>query len=53
MKRERVLLTGASGSMGFAAFEALWPRRDRFDIVLLLRPSAKNVAMLAPLAEAT
>lgn len=48
MKRERVLLTGASGSMGFAAFEALWPRRDRFDIVLLLRPSAKNVAMFRP-----
>ena len=33
MTRERVLLTGASGSMGFVAFEELWKRRDRFDIV--------------------
>ncbi|HQY69348.1 MAG TPA: NAD-dependent epimerase/dehydratase family protein [Pseudomonadales bacterium] len=51
MVREKVLLTGASGSMGFAAFEELWRRRDRFDIVLLLRPSAKNVAMFAPCLE--
>ena len=48
MARERVLLTGASGSMGFAAFQALWQRRDRFDIVLLLRPSAKNVELFGP-----
>ena len=26
MVREKVLLTGASGSMGFAAFEELWRR---------------------------
>ncbi|MEN8230206.1 MAG: NAD-dependent epimerase/dehydratase family protein, partial [Bacteroidota bacterium] len=41
-KREVVLLTGASGSMGFEAFRLLWEKRDRYDIVLLLRPSRKN-----------
>lgn len=51
MTRERVLLTGASGSMGFVAFEELWKRRDRFDIVLLLRPSEKNIAMFEPYIE--
>lgn len=51
MDRERVLLTGGSGSMGFTAFEELWQRRERFDIVLLLRPSAKNVALFQPYLE--
>lgn len=37
-----MLLTGASGSMGFEAFKLLWEKRDRYDIVLLLRPSKKN-----------
>jgi nucleoside-diphosphate-sugar epimerase len=40
--REVVLLTGASGSMGFEAFRLLWEMRDRYDLVLLLRPSGKN-----------
>ena len=42
MKKPVVLLTGASGSMGFEAFKLLWEERDRYDIVLLLRPSGKN-----------
>ncbi len=42
MKKPVVLLTGASGSMGFEAFRLLWEKRDRYDIVLLLRPSRKN-----------
>jgi len=42
-----VLLLGASGSMGFVAFNELWNRRKsedsrKYDIVLLLRPSKKN-----------
>ena len=37
-----VLLTGASGSMGFEVFKLLWEKRDRFEIVLLLRSSRKN-----------
>lgn len=41
-KREKILLTGASGSMGFEAFKLLWEKRDKYEIVLLLRPSAKN-----------
>ena len=41
-KKEAVLLTGASGSMGFEAFRLLWEKRDRYDLVLLLRPSRKN-----------
>ncbi len=41
-KKETVLLTGASGSMGFETFKLLWEKRDRYNIVLLLRPSKKN-----------
>lgn len=40
--RPLVLLTGASGTMGFEAFRLLWNMRDRYDLVLLVRPSAKN-----------
>ncbi|WXG44432.1 MAG: NAD(P)-dependent oxidoreductase [Promethearchaeati archaeon SRVP18_Atabeyarchaeia-1] len=51
--REKVLLLGASGSMGFAAFKELWNRRNgngerKYDIVLLLRPSSKNKELLRP-----
>lgn len=51
MHRQKVLLTGASGSMGFSAFEELWKRREHSDIVLLLRPSAKNIALFEPYLE--
>jgi len=40
--KEVVLLTGASGHMGFQAFRLLWEKRDRYDIVLLVRPSRVN-----------
>jgi len=46
--RKRVLLTGASGSMGNAAFHELWSRRDAYDIVLLVRPSPVNKKTFAP-----
>ncbi|MCK5654339.1 MAG: NAD-dependent epimerase/dehydratase family protein, partial [Dehalococcoidia bacterium] len=42
MAKKKVLLTGASGSMGGEAFKELLRRRDKYDIVLLLRPSKKN-----------
>ena len=42
MTKEIVLLTGASGSMGNAAFLELLKRKEDYDIVLLLRPSKKN-----------
>lgn len=41
-KKQVVLLTGASGSMGYEAFKLLWGQRDRYELVLLLRPSKKN-----------
>jgi len=41
-RKEVVLLTGASGSMGYETFKLLWEKRDRYDLVLLLRPSKKN-----------
>jgi len=37
-----VLLTGASGSMGFETFRLLWEERNRYDLVLIVRPSARN-----------
>jgi len=42
MAKKKVLLTGASGSMGGEAFKELLRRRDKYDTVLLLRPSTKN-----------
>ena len=44
MSKKKVLLTGASGSMGHAAFLELLKRRDEYDIVLLLVPSKKDRA---------
>lgn len=45
-----VLLTGASGSMGFETFKHLWELRNRYDLVLLLRPSSKNKKLFEPYA---
>ncbi len=42
MVKQRVLLTGASGSMGGEAFKELLRRKNKYDIVLLLRPSKVN-----------
>ncbi|TFG33580.1 NAD-dependent epimerase/dehydratase family protein, partial [Candidatus Thorarchaeota archaeon] len=42
MSRTRVLLTGASGSMGGEAFKELIRRKSNYEIVLILRPSAEN-----------
>ncbi|MBR4974043.1 MAG: NAD(P)H-binding protein, partial [Bacteroidales bacterium] len=42
MNKKRIFITGATGNMGFSAFKELLDRRDRFDIVLLARPSKKN-----------
>ena len=42
MAKSKVLLTGASGSMGGEAFKELLTRRDKYDIRLLLRPSKVN-----------
>lgn len=50
MTKPRVLLTGASGSMGHQAFLELMRRPDRYETRLLLRPSKKNKKMFAPFA---
>lgn len=41
MTKKRVLLTGASGSMGSEAFKALI-KNEKYDIVLLLRPNRRK-----------
>lgn len=41
--KPKVLLTGASGSMGGEAFKELLRRQSKYDIVLLVRPSKANV----------
>ncbi|RDE15354.1 MAG: epimerase [Candidatus Thorarchaeota archaeon] len=43
--KPRVLLTGASGSMGGEAFKELLRRRSRYEMVLILRPSRTNLKM--------
>ncbi len=40
--KKKVLLTGASGSMGGEAFKELLRHKDRYDVVLILRPSQEN-----------
>ena len=42
MPKKKVLLTGASGSMGGEAFRELLRRKDRYDIVLLILPSKQD-----------
>lgn len=44
--KKTVFLTGATGNMGWAGFQELYKRRDRFDIRLLARDSDKNRKML-------
>jgi len=47
MAKKKVLLTGASGSMGGEAFKELLRRRDRYDIVVLLRPDRREKRQFA------
>ncbi len=42
MSKKKVFITGTTGSMGGAGLKELLKRRDRFDIVTLVRPSQKN-----------
>ncbi len=48
MSKTRVLLTGASGSMGHEAFLELRRRKERYQTRLLLRPSKVNKKIFAP-----
>ena len=40
--KKTVFLTGGTGNMGWAGFQELYKRKDRFDIRLLARDSKKN-----------
>lgn len=42
MPKTKVALFGASGTMGFQAFQNLWQRRDRYDLSLLVLPSEQK-----------
>jgi UDP-glucose 4-epimerase len=43
MQNKKILLTGASGTIGIEIFNLLWERRKDYEITLLLRKSKKNV----------
>ena len=42
MQKKTVFITGTTGSMGSAGLKILLSRKDRFDVVTLVRPSKKN-----------
>lgn len=44
--KKTVFLTGGTGNMGWAGFQELYARKDRFNIRLLARDSKKNHKML-------
>ena len=46
--KKTVFITGATGNMGWAGFQELYKRKDRFDIRILARDSKKNRKKLAP-----
>ncbi|MBM3131471.1 MAG: NAD(P)-dependent oxidoreductase [Chloroflexi bacterium] len=48
MKKKTVFITGTTGSMGGAGFQELLRRRERYDIVTLVRPSKANKKLMAP-----
>ncbi len=48
MSKKRILLTGATGGMGFASLQELLKDSDRQDLVILVRDSKKNRRLLAP-----
>ena len=48
MERRIVFLTGATGNMGWAGFQELHARADRFVVRVLARPSKKNRKKLEP-----
>ena len=46
--KKTVFLTGATGNMGWAGFQELLKKKDRFNIRLIARPGRKNRKKLAP-----
>ncbi len=48
MKKKKILLTGASGTIGKEIFRELISRKEKYDICLLLRQSRKNKKLFKP-----
>lgn len=46
--KKNIFLTGATGVMGWAGFQELLQRKDKFDITILVRPSTRNRRRLRP-----
>ena len=51
MTKQRVFLTGATGTMGFSGMKELLKDTDALDLVILARPSEKNKKMLLSFAK--
>ena len=49
--KKTIFLTGGTGNMGWAGFQELYKRRDRFNIRLLARDSRKNRKLLKAYAD--
>jgi len=47
MTRKRVALFGASGTMGFQAFNELWKRREQYEISILVLPSEQGLGFIS------
>jgi nucleoside-diphosphate-sugar epimerase len=45
MTKPKVALFGASGTMGYQAFKELWKRRDKYDIVIMVLPSERELGI--------
>lgn len=48
MKKQRVLLTGATGTMGLASLQLLLEDRNEIDLVILVRPTEIDKKILEP-----
>ena len=48
MTKPTIALFGASGTMGFQAFQELWRRRERFNLALLALPEDQKTGIFDP-----
>jgi nucleoside-diphosphate-sugar epimerase len=48
LTKQRVFLTGATGTMGFLGMQALLEDADEIELVILARPTEKNKKLLTP-----
>lgn len=49
MSKKRILLTGATGGMGFASLQELLKDSDQQDLVILVRDSKKTTGCWLPM----